>query len=131
MSPLGAAGDSLALLGDDAVAAPQTGLSASERKALLEEELVAIRLAERRGELVRLAEVEMSVAEFVALVADRLESLPQRLMRRTQMSREQLATMEEVVRADREAIADAMQGMVTAADADRTDAAAGSEHPAI
>lgn len=42
------------LLGPDAaVREEQIGLTAAERKALLEEELAAIKVAERRGELVR------------------------------------------------------------------------------
>ena len=99
----------LDLLGPDAVAQPQIGLTAVERRALLEEEMAAIRLAERRGDLVRRAEAEIATAELVVLVSDRLDSLPARLAKRTQVPRETLAVLEEIIRADKAGIADVMQ----------------------
>lgn len=52
----------LAMFSGDTVADQQRiGLSSAERKALLEEELFAIKLAERRGELVRKAGVETEI----------------------------------------------------------------------
>lgn len=97
------------LLGPDAVAPVDEGLTASERRALIEEEFSATRLAALRGDLVKRVEVELAIGEFVALVAERSESLPQRLVRRVgAVPREILAALEEILRADRMAVAERM-----------------------
>ncbi|MDX3885997.1 MAG: hypothetical protein QHC65_16355 [Sphingomonas sp.] len=107
----------LSLLGDDAASATATpaGLSAAERKAMLEEELVAIKVAERRGELVRKAGVVAAVNDFVLMVARRLETLPDRLAKRADLPREALLSLERLIEIDRREIADAMEKMKDAA----------------
>lgn len=104
------------LLGGDAVAPVAEGLTAAERRALIDEEFAATRLAQLRGELVRRAEVESAVSDFVAFAAERAESLPQRLVRRAgSVPREVLAELQELIRADRIAVADRMTEIAEAA----------------
>lgn len=101
------------ILGDDAVAPVETGLTATERRALIEEEFAATRLAMLRGDLVKRAEVEAGLGQFVALVAERSESLTQRLVRRVgAVPRETLAALEDILRADRAHVSDRMAEFV-------------------
>lgn len=114
----------LDLLGPDAVAPPAEGLTASERKALIEEEFAATKLAVLRGDLVRRGEVEVAIGSFVNLVAEQSETLPQRLVRRCgAIPRETLAALEEILRADRSVVADRMADIVMSEESDLVDAA--------
>lgn len=101
------------LLGPDAVAldAGQVGLSAAERKALLEEELVAIKLAEKRGQLVRKASVEAALGTFLTWLGQRQDSFSRRLAKRVDVPREVLTAIDRLVEADRKEIAAQMEKM--------------------
>lgn len=97
----------LNLLGADAVASPdRAGLSAAERKALLEEELVAMKVAERRGELVRKVGVEAMVAAVLALVTQQRRSFAGRLVKRADLTRAQIGAIEELGEQDLRELAD-------------------------
>lgn len=115
----------LALLGEDALAASEqtVGLSPSERKAMLEEELLATKLAVQRAELVRKSEVEAAVSQFVMLVTDRLASLTARLAKRADIGREALAALDKIIDADRREIASAMERLKDVAPAGEVDPA--------
>lgn len=122
----------LDLLGHDAIAQPQVGLTPAERKALIEEEFAATRLARQRGELVKRNEIEIAVAGFVSRVAERMETLPQRLLRRAQLPRETVVALEEILRADRAAIADDFRVLATGeAGAGGSDDASATGDPAV
>jgi hypothetical protein len=61
----------------------EPGLTVADRKALLEEELVAIKLGKARGELVAKASVEGAVAEVLVWHQQQTETFAARLSRRS------------------------------------------------
>lgn len=104
------------LLGDDAASASASpALTPADRKALFEEELVAIKLAEKRGEMVRKAGVVAAVGEFVMLVAERQKTLSARLAKVADVPRETLVALERLIERDRREIATRMEQMGNAA----------------
>jgi hypothetical protein len=115
----------LQLLGDDALAASErtVGLSPTERKAMLEEELLATKLAVQRGELVRKLETEAAIAQFVLLVADKQVTFSARLAKRADISRDLIAVIDRMIEADRRDIAAAMERMSNVAPASEGDPA--------
>lgn len=108
----------LDLLGPDAVAldASQVGLSAKERKDLLEEELVAIKLAKERRELVRKVSVEAALAEFLIWLGQRQSNFSARLAKRADVPRDVLLAVDRLMEADRAEIAARMEQMKDAGD---------------
>ena len=91
----------LDLLGDDAEAlGGNEGLSAVERKQLYEEELVAIKLAERRGALVRKESVEAAFDAVFDLLNQQRRSLSARLAKRTDLSRAQQVAIDQLLERD-------------------------------
>jgi hypothetical protein len=118
----------LELLGSDAAAdVDQAGLSANERKALLEEEFYAIKVAEKRGELIRKAEIEAVIADVLVRDAQRRATFMARLGKRVELTREQVAAGEALSDADRRAFASALERLTETTDAD---AATGAD-PAV
>jgi hypothetical protein len=116
----------LELLGPDAAAVgDEAGLSPAERKALLEEELVAIKVAERRGQLIRKASVEEALAAMMVLDAKRRETFTARLAKRLDLPREALTAIDALMEQDRRALAGDMEklGSITDADAEAGDTA--------
>ena len=104
------------LLGDDAasaVVAPSM-LSSADRKQILEEELAAIRVGERRRELVRKGPVIAATGNLVLFIAERMKTLPDRLGKRTHVSREVLAALDRLIEQDRRDIAARMERAVDA-----------------
>lgn len=100
----------LDLLGGDSVAADDgVALTPAERKALLEEELVAIKVAERRGELVRKASIEAALAAFMVRLQRKGESFSARLSRRIELSRDQIAAIDAMMRQDLREQADELE----------------------
>jgi len=100
----------LDLLGADAASDQvNAGLSPSERQALLQEELLAIKLAERRGELIRKASVEDAVAAVLTLFRDRGRTFSTRLAKRMDLPRETIAAIDALVDQDLRMIADEME----------------------
>jgi len=115
----------LQLLGDDALAADErtVGLTPTERKAMLEEELLATKLAVQRGELVRKLEIEAALGQFVIMVAEKLVTFSARLAKRADISRDVIAVIDRMIEADRRDIAAAMERMSNAAPASEGDPA--------
>ena len=100
----------LELLGGDSVAGDDaTALTPAERKALLEEELVAIKLAERRGELIRKASVEAALGSFLVRLQRRGESFSARLARRIELPRDVVAAIDAMMRQDMREQADELE----------------------
>lgn len=109
----------LALLGEDAAAdVSQAGLSIDERKKLLEEEFYAIKVAEKRGELIRKADIEAAISDVLAADARRRVSFMTRLAKRVSLSREQITAAEELMEFDRRQFAAALKGLTENDDAD-------------
>lgn len=104
------------LLGEDAASAAtaNSGLSSDDRKRLLEEELAAIRVAERRRELVRKAPVIAAVGDLVLFIAEKQKTLADRLGKRAHVPREVLAALDRLVEQDRRDIAARMERAVDA-----------------
>ena len=104
------------LLGDDAASAgvAPSMLSSADRKQILEEELAAIRVGERRRELVRKGPVIAATGDLVLFIADRLKTLPDRLGKRTHVSREVLAALDRLIEQDCRDIAARMERAVDA-----------------
>lgn len=96
------------LLGDDRVLdAASAGLSATEQAAQLEAEIKAIKLGQMKAELVRAEDVERVAAAFMALVADRMNTLATRLRNRTDLPADVMAVLERMVQRDLHDLADA------------------------
>ena len=90
---------------------PAAGLSIAERKQLLEEELVAMKIAERRRVLVPKAEADAAFADVLQLVADRMDSFTARLGKKVDLSRDAQIAIDRQFEADRAEIARRMERM--------------------
>lgn len=102
----------LDLLGADAVVAPEhVGMSPAERRAIMEEEIVATKLSELRGDLVRKATVEAAFVAVLSLVAKHGRTLTARLSKRTDLSREQINLIDKMVETDLSALANKFEEM--------------------
>lgn len=100
----------LELLGEDAAVASQAvGLSAAERRALLEEELVAIKVAERRGELIRKASVEEALAQLLVWFQQKGRSFTSRLAKRHDIPRDLHVAIDALIEQDQHELADRME----------------------
>ncbi len=83
--------------------------SIAERKQLVEEEYVAMKLAEKRGELVRYADIAHEFGELLVLFRQRGETFAARLAKRVDLTREQLAAIDRQVAADQAFLAQALE----------------------
>jgi ribosome-binding protein aMBF1 (putative translation factor) len=92
----------LGLTGD---ANATAGLSIAERKQLLEEELVAMKIAERRGELVPRASVEAAFADVLVRDRQRRGTFAARLAKKIDLTRAQIAQIDRLARADQDEFA--------------------------
>lgn len=81
-------------------AQPQAGLSIQERKALLEEELVATKLMEKRGELVPFAEVLGAIGDIISRFQQRQATFAARLAKKIDLTRAQLTAIEQLMHDD-------------------------------
>lgn len=91
----------LALLGEDAASdLDRAGMSAAERKALLEGELFAIRLGKERGEFVRKASMEVAVSAVFQMLNAKMRTLSGRLSKRMDLSRDQIAVIDQMTARD-------------------------------
>lgn len=99
----------LSLLGGEAMAQTQVGLSPTEHRAIMENELLATKLAEKRGDLIHKASVEEALGEMVAWFQQQGTSLSARLAKRGDFSREQLAIVDAVIAQDQRDLADRME----------------------
>jgi len=109
----------LELLGADAASADAPmAMSSADRRALMEEELVAIKLAEKRGSLVRKDQVIAAVSDFVMMVAERQKTLVDRLAKLADLPRDALTALDRLIEHDRRDVADRMEQIRDAAPAD-------------
>jgi len=98
--------------GDRAVGDERAELSAQERKQLLEEELVAMRIAKERGDLIRKDSVEEAIASALVKDSDRSKSFSARLGRRHDVPRHLVTAIDEMMEADQHAFADDLKRAV-------------------
>ncbi|KEZ00619.1 hypothetical protein AI27_17925 [Sphingomonas sp. BHC-A] len=99
----------LSLLGGEAMAQTQVGLSPTEHRTIMENELLATKLAEKRGDLIHKASVEEALGELVAWFQQQGTSLSARLAKRGDFSRDQLAIIDAVIAQDQRELADRME----------------------
>lgn len=99
----------LELLGEDTALGGHDieGLSPSEQAAQLQAELLAIKLGRERGELVRAVDVEAATNAFMLKVKEALESLPDRLRKRAEVSEDVASTLQKLVNRALHDLADA------------------------
>lgn len=109
----------LELLGESAAAdVERSGLSSDERRRLLEEEFYAIKVAERRGELIRKADIEAAIADVLVADARRRATFMARLAKRVTLGREQIAAGQDLMDHDRRQFAAALERLTEKSDAD-------------
>lgn len=76
------------------------GLTIADRKALMEEEMVAIKLAEKRRELVEKASVEGAIAQLLVWHQQQQDTFTARLAKRLDLTRQQQVDISSFVRSD-------------------------------
>jgi hypothetical protein len=86
-------------------------LSIAERRQLLEEEVVAIKLARLRGELVPFASVQGALGDVLVKFQQLGRTFSARLAKKTDFSRDQLAAIDRLMEADHTTLADLMEKM--------------------
>lgn len=107
----------LGLLGGESLSAPSdVGLSPAERKALLEEELVAIKVAAQRGRLIDKAGVEQALSALIVRIDQQRRSFTARVTKRVELTRAQIAGIEAVMTADQMALANDLERLADHAD---------------
>jgi hypothetical protein len=84
-------------------------LSIADRKALVDEEISAMKLAQLRKELVPTSSVEAAVGDVLARYAQRAASFGARLAKKIDLTREQLVAIEALRAADQDWFADQME----------------------
>lgn len=87
------------------------GFTVADRQALLEEEVVAMKLAKLRRELIDKASVETAVSEFVVKVKELGSTFAARLAKRADLSRSALIEIERLMEDDQRTIARFMRDM--------------------
>jgi hypothetical protein len=96
-------------LGLSEAASGPAGFSVAERKQLLEEELLANKLAKDRRELVPLAVVVATLADLLSRFQQREATFAARLAKKVDMTRDQLTAIERLMHADQLELAAAME----------------------
>jgi hypothetical protein len=93
------------------------GMTVGDRKALLEEEIVALKLGRMRGELISRASVEAIAGQLLVWFQQQGASFSARLSKRADVSRELQIEIDTLVAADQAALALRMKGLaeITAA----------------
>ncbi len=84
-------------------------LSIADRKALIDEEVAAMKLAQLRRELVSVAEVEAAIGDVLSRYAQRASTFAARLAKKIDLSREQIAAIETLRATDQTWFADQME----------------------
>lgn len=118
-------------LGVGAQSQAMAGFSVKERMALLEEELVAIKLAKERRELIRFVEVEAVIGDALAHFRQRGDSFAARLGKRIDLTRDQIAAIDRLIRSDQAELADMMENWRPTGGDDAFAAAAQMDDPAV
>lgn len=114
-------------------AAPHDGtvFSVKERTALLEEELIAIKLQKERRELILFAEVEATIGDVLAYFRQRGDTFAARLGKRIDLTRDQITVIERLVRADQAELATMMENWRPKGGDDAPAATAPMDDPAV
>lgn len=86
-------------------------LTIGERRQLLEEEFVAIKLAEKRKELVRFASAQAAFGDVLVRFAQLGRTFAGRLAKKIDLSREQIVAIERLIERDHAELADMMEKM--------------------
>lgn len=107
------------------------GFSVKERMALLEEELIAIKLQKERRELIRFTEVEATIGDVLAHFRQRGDTFAARLGKRIDLTRDQIAAIERLMRSDQAELADMMENWRPKGGDDALAAAAQVDDPAV
>ena len=87
------------------------GLSIKERQQLLEEELVAIKIAKERRELVPRASVEAAFGDVLVKFRQRGATFAARLAKKVDLTREQITAIDRLMAADQAELARMMENM--------------------
>lgn len=116
-------------LGEPSQAA--SGFSVAERKALLEEELVAIKLDEKRGELIRVADVEAMIGDVLTRFRQKGQTFGARVAKRADFTRDQLTAIERMIHADQTDLANMMEQGSASLGIGRDDTAAEVEDTSV
>lgn len=103
----------LDMLGEAAATDIDRGKSSSERKKLLEEEFYAIKVGEKRRELIRKDSIEAAIADVIAKDVRARSTFMARLGKRVELTRDQIAAGEAMIAADSRAFADALERLTS------------------
>jgi hypothetical protein len=104
--------DELDLFADSiglSIAASEPGLTVADRKALLEEEIVALKLGRLRGELTDKASVEAAIGQLLVWFQQVGATFSARLAKRADVSRELQIEIDTLVAADQAALTQRMK----------------------
>jgi len=102
---------SMELLGEDSLggASAVVDLTPAERVQLMQEELLRIKVAQQRGELVKAGEVEAHLAEVLVAFRENGRGFSGKCAKRLTFSREQMAVIDSVMNAMLKDLADRME----------------------
>ncbi|WP_122927945.1 hypothetical protein [Sphingobium sp. LF-16] len=87
----------------------EPGLTVADRKALLEEEIVAIKLSKLRGEMIEKAGVEAAIGELLVWFQQAGATFSARLAKRADVPRELQIEIDTLMAADQSALAQRMK----------------------
>jgi chaperonin cofactor prefoldin len=96
-------------LGVGVTAQPMAGFSIAERKQLLEEEVIATKLAEKRRELVPFVEVVGAIGDILSRFQQRQATFTARLAKKIDLTRDQLTAIERLMHDDQQQLATMME----------------------
>ena len=104
-------GELLGQMAMDLGLAPPSGpaLSIADRKALIDEEIAAMKLGQLRRDLVPVSSVEAAFGDILARYAQRASTFAARLAKKIDLTREQIAAIEQLRAADQTWFADQME----------------------
>jgi hypothetical protein len=108
-----------------------SGFSIAERTALLQEELVAIKLDEKRGMLIPFDEVEGAIGDVLARFRQKGDTFAARLAKRIDLTRDQITAIDRLMRADQDELADMMENWRPGGGDDGSTAAPAVEDPSV
>lgn len=98
-------------IGSDQDEQSEVSLSILERRQLLEEEFVAIKLSEKRRQLVRFAEAQAAWGDVLVKFAQLGRTFAARVAKRIDLSRAQITEIDRMVERDLRELADMMEKM--------------------
>lgn len=110
---------------------PAVGLSIAERKQLLEEELVAMKIAKERGELVSFASVSAALGDVLVKIRQRQATFSARLAKKIDLTRDQIVAIDRLSASDQNEVAAMMELMGADVGASADDPAPALEHTAL